>query len=159
MAKIKKGIEENGKIVLPCCYDDIKPAIIDDKESAEIYVTNDKSLFGFVDIKNNRNTKNLYNSISGFSNGLAIVSKWCISRGRKYGIITTGLYECLECNYDEIKRISDKFFLVRNDDKYGLYKAGIINRLFVPCECKHIEHYTDTVNSEITKEQLIIDLV
>lgn len=159
MPKIKMVMEQNGKLIVPCRYDDIKPAIVDDKESEEIYITKKNLLFGLANIKRSITTENIYISISNFENGLAIVKKWCVSRGTKYGIINTDLYECLECDYDSITKLSNKFYLVRRNDSYGVYKVGMLRKLIVPCVCTHIEHHIETSELLVTKEQLTLDFI
>ena len=145
MASIKMGIERNGRKIIPCMFDKIKPAIVDGKESNEIFITQNNGLFGFArvptstDDHSSRYTDTEYTNISPFENGVAVVSRHCVSSGMQYGIINMYGAETLKCKYDDIQKLTDKFFLVRRNDKYGIYCVGCFD-LFIPVAFTHIEY-------------------
>ena len=154
---IKMGISVNGKLKIPCEFDEIRSAIINDKESDSIYIIKKSFKYGIANIYRSQYIAPMYETISNFESNIAIVSKFNISSGLKVGIIDINFNECLECIYDNIQKLSNNLFLVQKENKYGIYKLGEKN-LFVPCEFEHIEHEILKVDSEMIKEKIVLEI-
>jgi len=137
----KKGLKVNGKYIIPCTFDDIIPAVIDGKESDEIFLTIDDGFLGAakVDINKENYTaiKNEFYSITDFSDGIAVISIYCERFGEKCAIINKNLDILTDFEYDSIETLSNKLFKVK---KYGRY--GVINsngKEIISCEFEAIE--------------------
>lgn len=122
----RTGVEKDGKIIIPCEFDRIKPAIVDDKESEELYITYKDDGLGIAKVIADSPEKNMYTDndfcyIGKFRNSVAIVAMYCERFGTKYGIIDTDFNEQLECIYDEIKWLNDELLSIWKNGKYGIF--------------------------------------
>ena len=139
----KKGVKKDGKYIIPCNFDDIKPAIVDGKGSDEIYITIDDDLFGIakiVDLSENKveYIKNEFSFIDEFKNGVAIYSTYCDRFGTKFGLINIDFVELVECVYDRIYWLSDTLLAMQHKGKYGIYSIDEA-KFIVPCEYDEVK--------------------
>lgn len=158
----KKGVQKDGKVVIPCLFDEIEHAMVDGMRSEDIYVTSNDDLFGLAKIVDEAEGKidyidPEYSSIGEFKNGVSIVGLYCERFGAKYGLIDTSFNEQLECLYDEIKWLTDELLTIRQDGLYGVYSLKK-EKIIVPTGFSGITYFGWGKEPITGLEQLILDL-
>lgn len=114
-------VDLNGKIVIPCIYDNAG----DFCECRAAVAIKDKC--GFIDRNGKQITKLEFDAVSNFSQGFSIVLK-----GGKYGVIDKNGKCVIPCEYEFIGPFSHGYALAKKNDKYGYFdKTGKVAIDFV----------------------------
>ena len=153
----KKGLKSGDKYVIPCEFDKIEEALLDDKPTGNVFFTLKDDLYGIAIVKNEEECKveytlNEFESIDHFKNGIAIVTRYCERFGTKYGAVDINLDERLECIYEDIYWLSDKLLRIKKNGKYGIYSLTE-KKIIVDCNFKSLSCF-----EKDGKEQVILEV-
>ena len=102
-------------------------------------------------------TKNEYNSISTFVDGIAVVMVYDERHGKKFGLINTDFEDVLNCNFDSITRLSNNLYSVKREGKYGIFDTDL-EKIVVKCEFNGISYEKNKVDSNNYSESIVIEL-
>ena len=157
----KKGVMSEGKCIITCKFDNVVPAIVDGKDSDILYITVDDDLSGLAKYIPEKDdviyTKNEYNSISTFVDGIAIVAVYDERHGKKFGLINSDFEDVLNCNFDSITRLSNNLYSVKREGKYGIFDTDL-EKIVVKCEFNGISYEKNKVDSHNYSESIIIEI-
>ena len=141
----KKGSVEEGKVLVPCEYDDIEPVSIKGKISDVYFKTRRNDVVGIIKFTSEDN----YDSCEGFydityiGDDCIIASDYDERFGEKFMLMSKDLVELTNYKYDSIEKLNDNVFKVKKDGYYGIINGK--GQIVIDCSFKKVEY--DNENS------------